>query len=79
LFEHDVDPAVCNDILRHALNLIGVGRIERHQFHAWDRGQLGFLFRRSLRRDHLPALAREQFGSGPSKTGRTAGDEDRLS
>jgi hypothetical protein len=64
---------VRDDILRHALNLIGVGRIERHELHAWDRGQLGCLFRCSHRGDHLPALAREQFGSGSAKTGRTAG------
>jgi hypothetical protein len=42
------------------------------------RGQLGFLFGRSHCGDHLPALAREQFGGGPAKTGRTAGNEDRL-
>src|SRR5215471_3155600 len=78
IVEHHVNPAVGDDILRHALNLIGVGSIERHQFHAWDRGQLGFLFRRSHRCDHLPALAREQLGSGPAETGRTAGNDDRL-
>jgi hypothetical protein len=69
---------VTDDILSHTLNLISVGRIERHQFHAWDRGQLGFLFRRSHRGDYPPALAREQFGSGTPETGRTAGNEDRL-